>query len=426
MARQFSVEDGRKWRGSFFTIWTGQAISLLGSQLVQFALIWYLTVTTNSATVLATASLVGLLPQVIFGPLAGSLVDRWNRRVIMIVADTVIAVATVAIAVLFAFDLIQVWHIYVLMFVRSTAGGFHVSSMTASTSLMVPEEHLTRIQGINQTLNGGLSIIGAPLGALLLELLPMQGILAIDVITAVLAIVPLFFINVPQPDRAIQDGEGKSSVWNDFVIGVRYALAWRGLGILMIVVALINFLLTPAFALLPLLVKDYFGGGAIQLGTLEAFMGSGIIIGGITLGVWGGFNRRMTTSILGIIGIGVGVLILSLAPANAFWLALLAAIVFGFMQPMANGPLFAIIQARVAPDMQGRMFSLIGSLATAMAPIGLIFAGPIADFFGIRTWFFVGGAACVAVGIFCRLVPSVYGIEENGQSASIEAQPEAA
>ena len=133
MATQFSVKDGKPWKARFFTIWGGQALSLLGSQLVQFALIWYLTVQTGSATVLATASLVGLIPHVVLGPIVGTLVDRWNRRVIMMVADSIIALATVGLVVLFAMNSAEIWHIYVLMFIRSVAGGFHGNSMIAAS-----------------------------------------------------------------------------------------------------------------------------------------------------------------------------------------------------------------------------------------------------------------------------------------------------
>ncbi len=209
----------------FFVIWGGQAISLFGSQLVQFALIWWLTKITDSATVLATASLVGLLPQVVLGPVVGALVDRWNRRITMIVADGVIAVATVGLAALFLTGTVQVWHVYLLMFVRATAGGFHWAAMAASTSLMVPKEHLTRIQGLNQTLQGGLNIISAPLAALLLDLLPMQGILAIDVGTAMFAIGSLLFVTIPQPQRREPPQEmqtGGPSVWQDLRQGLRY------------------------------------------------------------------------------------------------------------------------------------------------------------------------------------------------------------
>src|SRR4030043_2057334 len=184
-----TLEKPKSWAPRFFTIWTGQAFSLFGSQLVSFAVIWWLTQTTGSATVLASATLVGLLPQVILGPFTGTLVDRWSRRLTMIVADSLIALATVFLAVLFALGHVQIWQVYALLFVRSVCGGFHWPAMQASTTLMVPKEHLARIQGLNQMLQGGMSIASAPIGALLLVLLPMAGLLASDVFTAVLAIV---------------------------------------------------------------------------------------------------------------------------------------------------------------------------------------------------------------------------------------------
>src|SRR4030066_1615060 len=179
-----ALERPKPWAPRFFSIWTGQAFSLFGSQLVSFTVIWWLTQTTGSATVLATASLVGLLPQVILGPLTGALVDRWSRRLTMIVADGIIALATVILAVLFALGHVQIWQVYALLFVRSVCGGFHWPAMQASTTLMVPNEQFSRIQGLNQMLQGGMNIASAPLGALLLALLPMEGILAIDVFTA--------------------------------------------------------------------------------------------------------------------------------------------------------------------------------------------------------------------------------------------------
>ncbi len=190
----------------FFILWSGQAISLLGSQLVQFALIWWLTQETGSATVLALATLVGLLPQIVLGPFVGVLVDRWNRRLTMFFADVLVAAATLLLAYLFATGAVQIWHVYVLLFVRALGRAFHWPAMMASTSLMVPEEKLTRIQGLNQTLNGAMNIAAAPLGALLLAILPLQGVLAIDVVTAAFAVVPLLFIHVPQPERNTAEG----------------------------------------------------------------------------------------------------------------------------------------------------------------------------------------------------------------------------
>jgi len=168
----------------FFIIWTGQAFSILGSQLVQFALIWWLTKTSGSATVLAGVTLVALVPQILLGPLTGTLVDRWNRRPTMILADSLIVLATLGLAFLFALGVVQIWYMYLIMFTRSLGAGFHWPAISASTSLTAPKEHLSRVQGVNQFLNGGLNIVSAPLGALLLPIIPMQGIVAIDVITA--------------------------------------------------------------------------------------------------------------------------------------------------------------------------------------------------------------------------------------------------
>src|SRR5690606_38700927 len=148
----------------------GQAFSLLGSQLVQFALVWWLSKTTGSATVLATASLVGFLPQVFLGPVVGAMVDRWSWRVIMLLSGFLVALATVVLVVLFWTGAIEVWHVYAVMFVRAVGGGFHGPAMAASTSLMVPNEHLSRVQGLNQMLSGAMNIGSAPLGALLLSL----------------------------------------------------------------------------------------------------------------------------------------------------------------------------------------------------------------------------------------------------------------
>ncbi len=408
---------------SFFVIWTGQAVSLLGSQLVQFALIWWLTQKTGSATVLATASLVGLLPQVFFGPIAGTLVDRWNRRVTMIVADGVIALATVGLAGLFLADMAQVWHVYLLMFVRAVAGGFHWPAMAASTSLMVPQEHLTRIQGLNQTLQGGLNIVSAPLGALLLEVLPLQGVLAIDVLTALIAITSLLFVAIPQPQRRETPQTGahsQSSVWAEMAEGLRYVRAWPGLLMILLMALVINMVLTPASSLEPILVTEHFHGGALQLGWLQSAFGVGVLLGGITLGVWGGFRRRIYTSLLGLLGIGAAFLIVGLAPASAYALAVGGMFLGGVMMPIANGPLFAVVQAAVAPEMQGRVFTLIGSVATGMAPLGLIAAGPVADLLGVRTWFVFGGVITALMGGLGFFLPAVVSVEENRAGAVID------
>ncbi len=410
-----AVKKPKSWAPRFFTIWTGQAFSLLGSQLVSFAVIWWLTQTTGSATILATASLVGLLPQVILGPFTGTLVDRWSRRLIMIIADGLIALATVGLAILFALGHIQIWQVYALLFVRSVCGGFHGPAMQASTSLMVPKEHLTRVQGVNQMLQGGMSIIYAPLGALLLKFMPMQGILAIDVVTAMIAIIPLFFFQVPQPERNdLQPGaHGKSTFWQDFRGGFSYVWSWPGLMLIGLMATVINFLLTPAFSLLPILVTKHFNGQAIYLALLDGFFGAGVIVGGLVLGAWGGFKRRIMTTLMGLLALGLGCLVMGILPPSAFLIAVATMLFIGIFQPIVNGPLMAAVQAAVAPEMQGRVFTLIQTMAMAMSPIGLIIAGPIADKLGVQTWFIIGGVVTIGMGVIGVFIPAIMHFEDG-------------
>ena len=413
-------EVPQKWAAPFFTIWTGQAISLLGSQMVQFALIWWLTKTTGSAIVLTTASLVSLLPSVILGPFVGALVDRWNRRKILLIADSSIALVTLGLAYIFYMGWAEVWMVYLVAFLRALGGGFHGPAMTASTSLMVPDKQLTRVQGINQSLYAGLNIISAPLGALLLEALAVEGVLLIDVGTALFAILPLFFIVIPQPvNQHISQKESLvASVWEDFLAGLKYVMGWPGLRFLLIMALSINMIISPAFSLLPLVVKEHFGGGALQLGWFNSAFGVGAVIGGVALSIWGGFEKKMFTTLLGLVGLSVGLMIMGISPGSLMWLGIIGVLIMGIFLPIANGPISAVLQATVEPSMQGRVFTLVGSLASAMTPLGLIIAGPLSEFVNIQIWFIVGGIVTLVFGLGGRFSKTLVNIEDQPNSSA--------
>jgi DHA3 family macrolide efflux protein-like MFS transporter len=400
----------------FFVLWTGQALSLLGSQAVQFALIWWLTERTGSATVLATATFFGLVPQIVLGPFIGALVDRWNRKRILLVADSIVAAASGLLALLFLTGTVRYGYVLALLFVRALGGAFHGPAMMASTSLMVPKEHLTRIQGLNQGLQGGALIITAPLGALLVATLPMASVMAVDVGTALFAIAPLFFIAVPQPEKSEEaERAGLQSTWRDVLDGVGYLRSRSGHTPLMIMAILINLCMVPAFALLPLLVVEQ-GGGAMRLGWLNAVFGAGTIAGGILLGVWGGFKPRVYTSFVGLLAAGVATLVLGGASSVGVAMAGIGAL--GLTIPLVNGPIHAVLQATVAPAFQGRVFTIYGSVCGAMTPFGLAIAAPVADLVGVRAWYAAGGIACLAMGALAFLVPSIVRIEETADAAA--------
>jgi DHA3 family macrolide efflux protein-like MFS transporter len=415
--------SNKNWAARFFTLWTGQALSLLGSQLVQFAIIWYLTQKTHSATTLAFASMMGLLPQVLFSPFIGTWVDRSNRRLILIVADSTVAAATVALAVLFALGIVQVWHIYLVLFIRSLAGGFHQSAFGASTVLLVPKEHLARVQGFNQALNGGLNIIAAPLGAFLLSVLPMQGILGIDVSTAVIAVTIVFFTQIPQPER----GEAKASTfWQDFAAGFRYIASWRPLVIILAMAMIINFFFSATEPLTPLLITKHFKGNATQLGWWLSLFSVGILLGGLILGIWGGFKRKIVTAQSGLIVMGLLAIAIGLLPSNMFWLGMIVNLLFGLAQPIVNGSYGATLQAVIAPEMQGRVFSFIFSAAMLVSPIALMISGPFADRFGIQIMFLIAGFSCAALGAAGFFIPEVMAVESQTKESIAQKQVEPA
>lgn len=410
------------WSSRYYTIFAGQSLSILGSGLVQFALVWYLTKETGSATILAFATLAAILPETLLSPIAGALVDRWNRRRIMIFADMLVAAATFVLVILFAAGVIQVWHVYVILVVRSVGGMFHYSAMNASTRMLVPSDQLQRISGINQTLRASINIIAPPTGALLIGILPIQGVLLIDVITALIGITPLLFYMIPQPVREMdENGKHKTSVMQDMKEGFIYIASWRGLMAICFLALAANFLLTPTGSLMPLLVTKHFKLGALQFGTMDSIWAFGMVCGGLLLGVWGGFKKKIHTAMTGVIGIGTGILIVGLAPANMFWLAVTGMALSGLMNPITNGSLGAILQSTVKPEMQGRVMGVIFSLSTLMTPLGLIIAGPVSDAVGIRTWYWASGLLCLLMGAASFFMPVIMNVED-GRSMGVKEE----
>jgi DHA3 family macrolide efflux protein-like MFS transporter len=404
------------WRLPFSAVWIGQACSLAGSALVSFALIWWLTEASGSATTLSIASVLGWLPVIVLGPFVGVLVDRWDRRWVMIVADGSIALFTALLACLFWVGAAEAWHVYVILFFRSLGGAFHKPAMASSTTLMVPEEQLTRVSGMNATLQGILTFVSPPLGAFLLVILHVQGILAVDIFTAALAVVPLFFVRMPQtPGLAPSGTEGRltsRSIVRDLVAGFRYVWTQRGLFLLFVTATVGILFVQPALTFLPLLVTQHFGGQAMELGWMQSAYGLGYIGGGAILGVWGSFKRRMVTSVVGTVGIGIGILAMGLVPSTAFPLALAIWLFVGLTFPIALGPIRAIYQSSVPAEMQGRFFILNDAVVRAMSPLGLAIAGPLVDTLGVQFLWVIAGIALVGLALVRLLTPAILHLGE--------------
>jgi len=404
-----------RWLRNYLPMWIGQAVSLLGSGLVQFALVWYMTEKTGSATVLAMATFVALLPRVILGPFAGALVDRLNRKAIMIISDGAVALATFALVVLFHLGITQIWHIYAALFVRSLCGSFQYPAMQASSSLMVPREHFARVGGINQAMYGVIDIVSPPLGALLISVMTMQAVLAVDLVTAAIAIALLaLLVRVPQPPLS-QSAEAitPARVLADVRNGLKYAVSWPGLLKVIVMASFINMLASPAFSLLPLMVTKIYGKGAAEVAWLESALGLGIVAGGLLLGVWGGFKRKTATTLTGLIGMGAGITVFGLTDSRTYLLAVGMMGLMGVMNALANGALGAIMQTKIPPEMQGRIFTVIGSLSSAASPLGMLLAAPVAEKLGIRAWYLIAGIFCAAMGVYGFLKRDVYTLDDQ-------------
>ena len=393
-------------------MWISQAASLFGSAVVDFALAWYLTRETGKATVLATALMAALIPQIVLGPFVGPLIDRWSRKKIMIISDAAISLLTAVLVVLFITGTVQIWHIYAIMVGRSIGGTFQNPALGASIPMLVPEKQLVRANGLFQMLQYTIRVIAPIAGAMLMESLEMQWVLSVDIITAVIAIGCLLPLGIPQPPRTTL--AVKANYFGDMRQGFRYIWARQGLVMLIGMMALLMFFVVPASTLIPVLVNEHLGGDVIKLGWLGSASGIGGIAGGLLLGIWGGFKKRMWTALLGfliMIPCSVG---LGLTSVNIFYASTLPAMLFmGVGMAFVNAPLTAIMNAVIARDMQGRVFSLYHSIVMAVMPLGLIIGGPVADALGIRSLYFIASAAWLVILPLAMFSKSLMNLENQ-------------
>ena len=419
------IAPSSNWQPRFWSIWIGQALSLIGSSLTQFVLLWWITSTTNSASALAIAGVMALLPQALLGPLGGTLADRLPRRLIMIVSDSITALCMIVLVLLFSSNTVQIWHIYVLMFIRSSMQAFQSPAASASTANLVPNSWLPRVAGLNQSLQGIMTIAAAPLGALALAWLPLQGALMIDVVTAILGITPLLFYSIPQP----KETQNKtSSVWNDFREGVRFVARDRGLLTLYTILGLVILTLMPTFSLTPLLVKQHFGGGINEVALMEGLSGVGMIVGGVLISIFPAKRPILILMVSFVVSCGT-VALTALAGSNAFWLAIVWWVVSGLTFSTGNAPMMSVLQTVVPNHMQGRVLSLMSTIMGLAGPIGLAIAAPLGEAFGVRSVFIGGGVLSALVCLLALFSPAMWKLEKatiEGLALLVEANLEKA
>jgi len=360
---------------TFFIVWGGQLISMLGSGLSNFALGVWIYDQSKQATPFAITVLLGSLPRILLLPFAGSIADRSNRRLIMILADIANALLTLAIFLLLGSNNLQLWHIYLIAGLGSVFSAFQEPAASASMAMIVPKEQLGRANGLVQMGQAITSVLTPLLAGALFVFIGFTGILMIDFVTFFFAVTALLFVRIPQPERAPEHKD--SNIWQDMVFGWNYIQVRSGLLGLLLYFAMVNFLLNwSAVLLVPMVLSNF---SASILGVIQTVMGVGMLAGSILMSAWGGPKRRIP-AVIGFIALSTLGFVIASLRADPYFIGA-GVLVLMFFIPLASGNSQVIFQSKVARDVQGRVFSVRSAISQSMMPIAFLTAGPLADRF---------------------------------------------
>lgn len=360
---------------TFLIIWIGQLISLLGSGLTSFALGVWIFQKTGQATPFAMTILIGNLPRTLLMPLAGTLADRWNRRMIMILSDTGSALVTLAIAAVVITGELEVWHILTAAFFYAIFGAFQEPAYRSSVVMLVQKKDLARANGMAQSSEAVQMLVAPLLAGFLFVSIGLPGIILIDFITFFFALGALLITRIPQPELAPEPAGKKSSVVSDMAFGWRYLRERPGLLYIVLYFALVNFLLNFTSVLIGPLVLSF--ETAEVYGIINVVMGAAMLAGSVLIGAWGGPKRKITAVFIFIALMAAGQAVTGLQ-ASAWTIgAGLFLMLFGV--PVASGCSTAITQAKIEPSVQGRVFAIRGMISQSMMPLAFAIAGPLSD-----------------------------------------------
>jgi len=365
---------------TFFIIWAGQFISVLGSGLTSFALGVWIYEQTGQATPFALTALFATVPGLILMPIAGSFADRYSRRWIMIIADTGAAVVTAVTFFLLFFGDLQIWHIYLLAFFSSSFSAFQEPAYSASVTMLVPKEQLARSSSIAQ-MGQAVSVILTPLMAgALYGFIGLRGIILIDAVTFFFAVGALLVVRIPQPKRVTgEDSDGKkTSVWQEAAFGWNYLRALPGLFGLLLYFASVNFFLSFSNVLSGPLVLSY--GSSTDLGIVQMVAGISMFVGSLIMSAWGGPKSRKVPALIAFIAISATGFMISGLRANTLVISLGRVVLLVFI-PFAAALSQAVFQVKIPPDIQGRVFAIRCMISRSMIPLAFILSGPLADNF---------------------------------------------
>ena len=388
------------WKEQFITIYAGQAFSILGSSVVQFAIIWWITMQTESAISLSFATIAAMLPTIFLGPIAGVYVDRIDRKFILIASDLLVGLTSVVLAIAFTITPVPpLGLIYFMLFMRGVGNSFHGPAMQASIPMLVPKEMLTKAGAWGSLINSISNMAGPVLGAFLMGSFPIASIMWVDIVGALLACFCLLFVKFSPLE--IEDKE--FSLLGDMKEGLQALTSSKQLRAMFPAAVLCNIIFNPIGSFLPLLVRTHFLGDAWHNSIVNFAAGAGILIASAIMGVWGGMKKRFLMIAWAICGIGIMAISISILPPEAFWLFVAFSFIITGFTVFTNVPIMAYVQESVESHLLGKVLSLISSVLNVTMQLGLLIAGPLCEKLGVNQMFLISGILMIGIGLVFRI-----------------------
>ena len=390
------MDKNKKWKSQFIIVALGQAVSMLGSHGVQFALIWWLAEKTSSPLMLGISGIVAYLPMSLFSPIAGIVADRYNRKFISIFSDMMMGMIALIYAVLLFFFDLPVWTVFVMLCVRGIGSTFQQPAIQSIIPQLVPKDQLVKTNGWMQLLNSGSFLLGPVIGASLYAIFPMSVVLMSDVVGAILASVALAVVKIPKLKKTEQEK-------HHFVTEIKGGLQVFGedkkLFYIVIAEALCMFFYAPLSSFYPLMTSDYFDLSAMYGSSVELSFAIGMMVSSLLFSSILKVERKIRVSFIGLLGMGIASVICGVIPSVYIgWFFFAAScICLGAAGNVHTIPLTAYIQETVAPEKMGRAFSVLTLISSVTMPVGLLFSSPIAEKIGVNVWFFISGLCMLAL-----------------------------
>lgn len=380
----------KKWKSQFIVVALGQAISMLGSQGVQFALIWWLAEKTSSPLMLGISGIVAYLPMSLFSPIAGIAADRYNRKFISIFSDMTMGMIALIYAVLLFFLDLPVWTVIVMLCVRGIGSTFQQPAIQSIIPQLVPKDQLVKTNGWMQLLNSGSFLLGPVIGASLYAIFPMSVVLMSDVVGAILASVALAVVKIPKLEKTENE---KQRFVTEIKEGLQVFREDKKLFYIVIAEALCMFFYAPLSSFYPLMTSDYFDLSAMYGSAVELSFAIGMIVSSLLFSSVLKVERKIRVSFIGLLGMGIASVICGvIPPVYIGWFFFAASCMYlGVAENVHTIPLTAYIQETVAPKKMGRAFSVLTLISSVPMPVGLLFSSPIAEKVGVNVWFFISG-----------------------------------